>query len=283
MALLIAIFVASVLITIGAGIIAHRRAASVFGGPTVWGTAAARRVGPVPAAILIALGGWAIVVILALPLGFLAKHLERSVDLPVFNWVSPHVSATWLNGLPLTESEFTHLNEKLTNMGANAITQVVCLIALILLACMYKKRWWIPACGIAGAYFSEHYIQKFLAKVVDRGHPPTTLGTFPSGGVGRILAVYGAILILVIILMPTLSRAWRAGLWTGLTTAAVIEAFTRIYLAKHWLTDAVFALPFGALFLLTNVAAISALAYTKTPARRAAAPITVPDPAIAAS
>jgi hypothetical protein len=57
-------------------------------------------------------------------------------------------------------------------------------------------------------------------------------------------------------------------LWTGIVTAALIEAFTRVYLSKHWLTDAMFALPFGALLMLTNVAAISAFAQLATNRRR---------------
>jgi hypothetical protein len=76
-----------------------------------------------------------------------------------------------------------------------------------------------------------------------------------------LLGVYAPIVILAIMVIPRLSRAWRAGLWTGLATAGVIEAFTRVYLSKHWFTDALFALPFGTLLLLTNVAAITALAY----------------------
>jgi membrane-associated phospholipid phosphatase len=102
-----------------------------------------------------------------------------------------------------------------------------------------------------------------LKKVVDRGHPPGGFGTFPSGGTSRVIAVYAAVLILAIMLMPALSRAWRAGLWTGLVTAGVVEAFTRVYLSLHWLTDALFALPFGTVLLLTNTTAITAISYRR--------------------
>ena len=47
-------------------------------------------------------------------------------------------------------------------------------------------------------------------------------------------------------------------------TAVVIEAFTRVYLSKHWFTDAAFALPLGVLLMLTNVAAVAAMAYRPT-------------------
>jgi hypothetical protein len=268
MGLLVVCFVLAVLVTIGAGILAHRYSANVFGGPTAWGAAAARRLGAIPGAIVVALIGWAVVAGTGLAMGLAARHLEHSVDRPVYKWITPRVS----------DNKFTRANEKLTLIGNNPIIEIVCLIAFVILAFAYKRRWWIPAFAIAGAFLGEKYLQKFLAKEIHRGHPPTTLGTYPSGGVGRILAVYGAIMILVILLLPLLSRAWRAGLWTGVVTAAVVEAFTRIYLSKHWLTDAVFGLPFGALLLLTNVAAISALAYTRAPARHPAPSQPAPAP-----
>jgi hypothetical protein len=251
MALLCVIFVLLVIGCISAGVIAHRRHWSVAGGPTAWGNAAAERFGSIGGAAIVLVSGWVAVIAVGLALGFLAKHIQHAVDEPVFRWVNPRVSG----------NSFTSLNEKLTYMGNTPIIEVVSLVGIVLLACIYRRRWWLPVIGIVVSFLDERLLQNFLAKVVDRGHPPTTLGTYPSGGVGRLLGVYAAIVILAIMVIPRLSRAWRAGLWTGLATAGVIEAFTRVYLSKHWFTDALFALPFGTLLLLTNVAAITALAY----------------------
>lgn len=249
--MLIVCFVLSVLIPVAVGVLAHRNEWSVFGGPIRWGHAAAERFGRFPATVGIVVLGWACTTAIGLGLGFLAKSLESSVDEPTFQWIFPRVH----------DSLFTRLNEKLTYIGNNPIIQVVALIAGIILICAYKRRWWLPVVGIGIGYFGEHYLQKFLGNVVDRGHPPTTHGTFPSGGVARILAVYAIIILLVLILMPALSRAWKAGLWTGLVTASTVECFTRIYLSKHWLTDAVAGLPFGALLALTGLAAVAALSH----------------------
>lgn len=251
MALLAVVLVLLVIVSIGTGVVAHHRGWAVAGGPTAWGAAAARRFGRLGGSVLVLIVGWIVVIAVGLALGFLAKGTESNVDRPIFDWVHSHVSGNAL----------TSLNDKLTYMGNTPVVEVVCLAAVILLACAYRRRWWLPTIGIVVAFASERYLQKLLNKVVDRGHPPTTLGSYPSGGVGRLLAIYGAILILAVVLLPALSRAWRAGLWTGLATASVIEAFTRVYLSKHWFTDALFALPFGALLLLTNVAAIAALAH----------------------
>lgn len=199
------------------------------------------------------------VIAVGLALGFLAKALQDGVDRPVFDWVQGRVR----------NNSFTRLNEKLTLVGNTPTAELVRLFSVLILAFAYRRRWWLPTAGIVVAFVSERYLQKILAKIVDRGHPPTTLGTYPSGGLGRIIAIYGLVVLLVIRLQPTLSKPCRAGLWTGVITAAVVEAFTRVYLSKHWLTDAMFALPFGVLLLLTNVAAVSAIVYRPTMTGRA--------------
>jgi hypothetical protein len=251
MALLILCFVLAVVIPIAVGVLAHRRGWSVAGGPTAWGTAAARRFGAVGGTFLVLLAGWAVTVVVGLALGFLAKTIQSPVDEPIFRWVHSRVSGS---------GTFTTLNGKLTLIGDMSTVELVVLVAGIVLAFAYRRRWWLPVGSLLVALYGEKYLQKFLAKVVDRGHPPTTLGTYPSGGVGRILAVYGVVMILVIIVQPTLSRAWRAGLWTGVVTGAVVEAYTRVYLSKHWFTDALFGLTFGAMLLLTYTAAVTAAA-----------------------
>ncbi len=257
MVVLMAVLLLSTAATIALGTAAHRRRWSLAGGPAAWGRGAAQRFGNVPAAIAIALTGWVLVALVGLAMGFLAKALQGSVDEPVFRWVQARVAG----------GNFTKLNDKLTYMGNTPVVEVVCLVAVIILTCAYRRRRWLPAVAVAAAFVAERYLQKFLGSVVDRGHPPTTFGTYPSGGVGRLLGVYSAIIVLVIVLAPTLSRAWRGGLWTGLVTAGVVEAFTRVYLSKHWLTDAVFALPFGVLLLVTNLAAVSALVASRGPER----------------
>jgi hypothetical protein len=250
-ALLIFCFVLAVVVPIAVGVVAHRAGWSLAGGPLAWGAAAARRFGRAGGTLLIVVVGWVVTIAVGLALGFLAKSLQSSVDEPIFNWVHPRVPGG---------SEFTTLNAKLTLIGNLPIIQLVVLVAGIVLAFAYRRRWWLPVIALLVALFGEKYLQKLLGKVVDRGHPPTTLGTYPSGGVGRILAIYGVVMVLVIVLQPRLSRAWRAGLWTGVATAAVVEAFTRVYLSKHWFTDALFGLVFGTLLLLTHVAAVSAAA-----------------------
>lgn len=252
MFLLVAIFIVVALgVPIATGILVLRQGGLRTGGPVAWGRSAAQRFGRVTGAVVYAVAGWATVIVAGLGLGFLAKHLENSVDWPIFHYAYWRVS----------NNVFTSANTKLTTIGGNSNTELIVFFSIVILGCVYKRRWWIPTICISLAFILEKYTQSMLGKVVDRGHPPTTLGTFPSGGVSRILAVYSVVLFLAILAAPRLTRAWRVGLWTGLATAAVVEAYTRVYLSLHWFTDAAFALVLGTLMLIANVGAAAALAY----------------------
>lgn len=243
---LVIVFVGSV----GAAVALHRHPLSVAGGPTGWGRAARARFGAVGGPAVVLALGWALTLAVGLGLGFLAKALQSSVDVPVFHWVHSRVGP----------GHFATANAKFTLTGNTPTTELVTLFAVVLLAAAYGRRaWWLPTAGMILFFFSERYLQKILGSVVDRGHPPTTLGTYPSGGVCRILAVYGGILALTIALHPGLRRGWRHGLWAGLVITAILEAYTRVSLSLHWFTDALFALPVGTLMLLTNAAAVGAM------------------------
>ena len=260
MVVLFVILVVAVAATIGVGVLAHRRQWSLAGGPTAAGEKMARRFGPVSAALIAVVAGCLVVYALGLGLGKLAVHTQSRFDRPIFDWVYPRVN----------DNLFTRLNGKFTQMGNNPIVEVVCTISVILLACAYQRRWWLPTIAIIGAFVDQKVLYKLFGKVIHRTHPIATgFGNYPSGGVGRLIAIYGVIVLLAIMLIPSLSRAWKAGLWTGLATAAVIESFTRIYLSKHWTTDSVFSLVLGTTLLLVNIAAVTALARVgRTPPRR---------------
>ena len=252
------IMIACVAVPIAIGVAAYRLDWRLpRGGPSAWGRAAAERFGSLPATAAILVLGTLAVMVLCLPVGFLAKALERHVDTPTLSYTVNHVRL----------SHLTSINAKLTTIGNNGNVQLVCLLSGILMAAIWRRNFWAPLVLIVGIFYLERYSQRGLAHLVHRGHPPTTLGTFPSGGVGRLLAVYGLILVLAVFLLPTLSRAWRVGLYTALGTAATVEAFTRVYLAKHWLTDAVGGLIYGYLLLIVAATAVAALVHTYGPTR----------------
>lgn len=260
---LMLVFALSAVLCVAAGSVAYRTGWTMpIGGPTAWGLAAARRSGAIPAAIAIFVGGAIVTWAVSLPVGFLAKALEGPVDRPAYRFAQHRVHA----------GKFTALNEKLTVMGNNSEVQLICLFAVIVLACAYGRRWWVPVVLTVGMFYLERYAQRSLARVVHRGHPPTTLGTFPSGGVARVISVYGLLIVLALLLAPGITHAFRVGIYTGLGTAAAIEAYTRWYLAKHWITDAISGLVFGYLLLAVGTAAAAALTYSYGPGRDASTP-----------
>ncbi len=113
-----------------------------------------------------------------------------------------------------------------------------------------------------------------LGKIIHRDHPIATgFGSYPSGGVGRLVSIYGVILLLVDHAASDAQPRLATGLWTGLSPPASSSPYTRIYLSKHWTTDSVFGLVLGTWLLLVNVAAVTALPGRRRRRRRQLPPV----------
>jgi membrane-associated phospholipid phosphatase len=229
--------------------------------PAAWGarlrTARAQlreTLGPFGAWLTLCGAGLALSVAVLWPMGRYAFKLENAWDRPVFAWFRDHQAG----------SGWTDAMELLTQMGNRWVTYAVVLAALPVLALLAPRRRWGPPFLAAAAVLIEQVVRVGLLKVVDRGHPPTSDGTWPSGGVGRIIAIYGLLLVLVWwcarergLRIATSGTAVVAGL--VLATMAVVEGYTRVYLLKHWLTDALGGYLFGGLLLIVFVYAGRAL------------------------
>ncbi|GAB1642049.1 hypothetical protein KRMM14A1259_24720 [Krasilnikovia sp. MM14-A1259] len=199
-----------------------------------------------PATAAAFLLAWAAAVVAVFwPLGELAHRLESTVDVPLHAWVSTRL-----------DPSFARLNWAYTALGDRAPLKVVTVAGAVVFAVLWGRRFWIPLVAILAQFPLEQYVQTVLAGMVDRGHPPTGLGTYPSGGVARIMMTFGA-LALFAVLTFRLGRRARIGLGTAVLVLAVVEGYTRIYLQKHWLTDVVAGVLFGpALFLGWAVAVL---------------------------
>lgn len=209
---------------------------------------AGRRLHPLLASLVVLVAGTVAMLALAFLLGKLAGALERPVDVPLFHWSRDHVVGWWHD-----------VNAVVTQMGNRPIVKVVALVSAVLLAVLWRRRWWVPPAAIATAYLLERYGQQLLAVTVDRGHPPTTHGTYPSGGCARVVAVYGVILFLTLAVAPRLRQRVGGLAWSALAVLAYVEGYTRLYLLKHWATDVVGGWVFGALVLAVVVAATTTL------------------------
>ncbi len=220
--------------------------------PAELGHGSARRLGRAGAALVLAAAGIVATLLVGLLLGMVSRSLETSVDRPFF---------TWTQQLP--DSGLAHRQMLKIGLLADVpMTQVLALIAMVVLAYAYRSRAWLPAVVIGSAYVVERGVQTLLATWIDRGHPLGTTGTFPSGGVLRVLVVYGAVVACVLVLLPTSERRTRGVAWAGLAVVTLGVAVSRLWLGKHWLTDVVSAFPLGAMLLAFEIAIVAALTGT---------------------
>jgi len=222
-----------------------------WGMPRWWGVVHAR-VAPVveasltnlgrgPTAALVYLAGAAAVLLVGWPLGLLAHALQGGVDEPAFHWFAGHRLGWW-----------SDIWTRLTQIGSPSITQGVTVVAAIVFAVIWalqRRSWWFPLLALPLGYLLEKYTQIVLQTVVHRGHPPTTHGTYPSGGCGRVLVIYGMVIFLTVAwLWPRNRRMWVAG-WGLVAVLVSIQAYARIYNLEHWLTDVAGGIVFGVMLL----------------------------------
>lgn len=199
---------------------------------------------------VIALTGTAVSILVLWIFGGLAKILEGPLDWPVLRWSQARQIGWW-----------SDIWWVITNIGKVEVTQWATAIGTVVVVGLYilgrRKRPWIPAVTILAGYFVEKFVQDLLKLVVDRGHPPTSLGSFPSGGCARVLVVYGLIVFFLVQLGGRSPRVMAAGAaLVGL--AEVVQAYARLYNLEHWFTDVVAGVMFGLILLATFIWAAQA-------------------------
>jgi membrane-associated phospholipid phosphatase len=180
-------------------------------------------------------------------LGETLALLEDTVDRPTFRLMERVHDRDW-----------AQMVEFVGRMGNIPQTRGVALVAAVGLIFLAPGRRWAPPVLIGTVVVTQKYVQSGLAKIVDRGHPPTTLGTYPSGGCARTIAIFGVIAF-VVLCCTGASRRWRSATWGLIAMLAFIEGYSRTYLNKHWVTDVVGGWVFGGMLLAVTVFAGRAL------------------------
>ncbi len=215
------------------------------------------RLGSFTLAALVYFAGAGLIIAILWPLGLLAHALEDQIDKPLFYWFQDRQLDYW-----------SDIWLKLTNIGKPRITQGIDAVAAVVFAVVWAikgLRWWAPPVVFASAYALEKYVQFILQAMVDRGHPPTTLGTWPSGGCARVTIIYGLIIFCTIYVTRRQSRqAWIAG-WSLLAILMSIQAYARTYNLEHWITDVVAGILFGLLGLVVMTSFLRLLTEPNAP------------------
>jgi membrane-associated phospholipid phosphatase len=202
---------------------------------------------PVAAAVVL-LSLSAAVITVFWPLGVLAHSLENVVDRPALIWVTSR-----------RNPGFESVNVFYTALGDRYPLKWVTVVGALVFAALWRRRFWIPLLAVPAAFALEQYVQTIVGGMVARGHPPTGLGTYPSGGIARIVMTIGA-LALFASLTWRLSRRWNVALGTLVLVLATYEGYSRIYVQKHWLTDVLCGLLFGPALFLDFALAVCVLA-----------------------
>jgi membrane-associated phospholipid phosphatase len=217
------------------------------------------------AAVVVLLAGCAAVVVICWPLGEALSTLESSVDHAVFDYVHARRVDMWAD-----------VNSFVTAMGDRYPLKWVTMVAAFVFAFAWRRRrqWWIPLVAMPLQFVVEQYTQEILALTVDRGHPPTDVGTYPSGGCARVLLTFGTIVVLAALTWD-IPRRGRIALGTVVAVLVSVEGYTRIYAEKHWFTDVIGGWIFGPMLLaVVALTVLVAAGRVRPPARFAtAAPV----------
>ncbi len=208
--------------------------------------------------ILVILAGVAATVSILWPLGAAASRLQPWVDAPGFGWLTQWNEA---------DSGWAALNETLTQLGDPLPSLAAVVAGSALMAAAWRTRRWLPPLVLVTALAMEWFAQRVIGAVVARGYPPGGTGTWPSGGTARVLVIYGLIVVLACIRWPRLGRPWRTAAWAVVALLTVAEAYSRLYLLKHWPSDVPAGMLFGVLLLVTSGIGIIALIGPKTDER----------------
>jgi len=210
--------------------------------------------GRISGCILVLAAGAGMTVAIVWPVGYWARNFKTQ-DHKVYNWVFTRDNAHWLHSAMSV----------LTKMSNNRETQVVAAFAMAVLtiAWLFHRRGLVvlaPAVLILTAYEIEHQLQHTLKLLAARTGPvPAGLGAFPSGGCARLISVYGLIIYLVLRRLGKTRSKIAILAWTLLAAATFTEAYSRLYLGKHWISDIVGGLALGVVLLAVFIAATKML------------------------
>jgi len=199
-------------------------------------------------------------------LGLLVVHQGPAIDKPVFHWIINHQ----VHAVAAAMNRLTKIGDTWTVWGAAAAAAVCISVAS-------RDRRWLAPVSLISLIAVDHYTTLALRHVFHREGPPISpLGTYPSGGCDRCIVFYGLIAYL---LWREFSGKRSTAIWAAAAVAALgfNEAFSRVYLSKHWLTDALSGLIYGALLLAGYILAVRA-AGRAAPARSDS-----PQPAVSAA
>lgn len=172
-----------------------------------------------------------------------------AIDEPIQRWTASHQVKLW-----------TDVTERLTKVGNTWTTWGAAVTAAATLGVAWPRRKWVPPAALVSAVLVDKYATLALRHRFGRVGPPDSPGgTYPSGGVDRVVFLYGLIAYL---LWREFSGTPQGKAWAIGAVAALSfnEAYSREYLSKHWFSDILSGLLYGAVLLAPTIAAVRLVA-----------------------
>jgi len=171
------------------------------------------------------------------------------IDEPIVRWTSSHQVKQW-----------AAVMYRLDKIGNTWTTWGAAGAAAVCLGTAWRRQKWLPPAVLGTAIVVDHFVTLALRRRFGRiGPPGSPGGTYPSGGCDRVVLFYGLIAHL---LWREFSGTYRGKVWAtaAVTALSFNEAYGREYLSKHWFTDIISGLFYGAVLLGPFVAAVRLVA-----------------------
>jgi membrane-associated phospholipid phosphatase len=168
-----------------------------------------------------------------------------AIDEPIRSWTASHQVKWWADVM-----------ERLTKIGNTWTTWGAVGAAAATLAAAWPRRKWVPPAALGTAVLVDKYVTLALRRRFGRlGPPGSPGGTYPSGGCDRVVFFYGLIAYL---LWREFSGSPQGKAWAIGAVAALSfnEAYSREYLSKHWFSDILSGILYGAVLLGPHIAAV---------------------------
>jgi hypothetical protein len=152
----------------------------------------------------------------------------------------------------------TRLMQVLTQIGNTLELRIAAVVVGLILVALRPRFAWLIVLALVSVMALQFELAQIFGLAIHRGHPPIGRGTYPSGGVSRLIALTGVVLLLVTRLWhPVSSWLLRIG-WGVVAALGWTELFSRVYLGKHFVSDGVGGAVFGVMLIITVGLAIAA-------------------------
>jgi hypothetical protein len=152
----------------------------------------------------------------------------------------------------------TRIMQVLTQIGNTLELRIAAVVVALILVALRPRFAWVIILAVVSVMALQFELAQILGLAIHRGHPPIGYGTYPSGGVSRLIGLSGVTLLLISWLwQPVSPWVGRIG-WAVVAALGWTELFSRVYLGKHFVSDAVGGAVFGVMLILTVGLAIAA-------------------------